>query len=120
MSSEDVANSVNAHPVFLRKLMAPLCASGIVEARKGRGGGYRLARSPERIPLCEVFEAVEPGGAIGDSPCRPNPKCRIGAGMRAAFAEAAKSANDGLLRGLAERTISDVMRRAERLGKRKD
>lgn len=117
LTSERLASSVNTNAAFLRRVMASLCQAGLVLAHEGRGGGYRLARAANRIPLCEVYEAVEPEGAIGQSPCAPNPRCKVGAGMRAAFAEAVKSANDGLLRGLAERTIEDVARRAEALGK---
>lgn len=117
-ASREVASSINTHPVFLRRVMAALCRAGIVEAREGRGGGYRLARPAERVSLSEVYEAVEPEGALGCSPCEPNAECPVGAGIRAAFEEAAQSGHDGLLRGLAERTVADVARRAVTLGKR--
>ena len=33
--------------------------SGLVQAVRGPGGGYRLARSPDAIRISEVLEAVE-------------------------------------------------------------
>lgn len=117
LTSELVASSVNTNPAFLRRLMSSLCQAGLVEAREGRGGGYRLTRSPERIRLRDVYEAVEPEGAIGASACEPSSTCPVGAGMREAFAEAARSANAALLGGLSG-TVADIARRAEKLGKK--
>lgn len=117
-ASREVATSINTHPVFLRRVMSALCRAGIVEAREGRGGGYRLARPAERVRLSDVYAAVEPEGPLGQSPCEPNAECPVGAGIRAAFEEAARSGEAGMLRGLAERTVADVARRAVSLGKR--
>src|SRR4051812_27386062 len=93
--SEHVAQSINTHPVFLRRLMKSLCEAGLVEAREGFGGGYRLTRPAREIFLDQVYRATEPSGPIPPSPSEPNATCRIGGGMRAAFAEAARSANEG-------------------------
>jgi Rrf2 family protein len=117
-SSDQVAKSIHTNPAFLRRVMAALGHAGIVEAREGRGGGYRLARPANRITLSEIYEAVEPEGAIAPSPCTPDARCRIGAGIVSAFEEIAKCANDGLLRGLATRTVADIARRAEQLGRK--
>ena len=111
--SEHVAQSINTHPVFLRRVMKSLCTAGLVEAREGFGGGYRLARPAGEIFLSEVYMATEPSGPIPPSPSEPNVACRIGGGMRVAFAEAARAANDALLQGLAKQTIADIAARAK-------
>jgi Rrf2 family protein len=49
-----MAGAVNAHAAFLRRIMAQLARAGIVEAREGRDGGYRLALPPEQITLADV------------------------------------------------------------------
>lgn len=113
-ASEFVARSINTHPVFLRRLMSTLCKAGLVSAREGRGGGYRLARPAQRIALSEVYAATEPEGAIAPSPCDPDARCPIGGGMRMAFAEAAREANQGLLKSLSRKTIADVAADARR------
>ncbi|WP_394837271.1 thioredoxin [Pendulispora rubella] len=111
--SEHVAQSINTHPVFLRRVMKSLCTAGLVEAREGFGGGYRLARPACEIALSEVYLATEPAGPIPPSPSEPNDACRIGGGMRVAFAEAARAANESLLEGLAKQTIADIAARAK-------
>jgi Rrf2 family protein len=111
-----VASSVNTHAVFLRRILGDLVAAGLVEAREGRTGGYRLARPAERITLADVYRAVEPDGPLAESPAAPNVRCPVGAGMRRAFAGAAAAAERGLLAALARRTVADLSRSAIRHG----
>ena len=44
---------------YLEQLFVKLRRSGLVEAVRGPGGGYRLARSPDTIRISEVLQAVE-------------------------------------------------------------
>ena len=115
--SEYLAGSVNTHAVFLRRVLRRLAEGGLIEAREGRGGGYRLARPAGRVTLAEVYRLVEPDGPLSPSPCEPNAQCPVGAGMRAAFAAAARSARAGVEQALAGQTIADVARTALKRGR---
>ncbi|HEX9857695.1 MAG TPA: Rrf2 family transcriptional regulator [Paracoccaceae bacterium] len=44
---------------YLEQLFVKLRRAGLVEAVRGPGGGYRLARSPDAIRISEIMEAVE-------------------------------------------------------------
>lgn len=44
---------------YLEQLFVKLRRAGLVEAVRGPGGGYRLARSQDSIRVSEVMEAVE-------------------------------------------------------------
>lgn len=44
---------------FLEQIFQRLRKAGLVAGRRGPGGGYVLTRSPEKISLREVIEAVE-------------------------------------------------------------
>jgi Rrf2 family protein len=44
---------------YLEQIFQRLRRGGLVEARRGPGGGYRLARSPAEITLRDVVEAME-------------------------------------------------------------
>lgn len=114
-----VASSVNTHAVFLRRILGELVAAGLVTAREGRAGGYRLARPAEAISLADVYRAVEQGGPLAPSPADPNLRCPVGAGMRQAFARTAGAATEGLLEALGRESVADLARRALRLGKRR-
>ena len=115
--SEYIAGSVNTHAVFLRRVLRQLASAGLIEAREGRGGGYRLARPAGTITLAEVYRAMEPAGPLAPSPCEPNGNCTVGAGMRAAFDATAAAARAGVEAALAAQTVADVARTALRRGK---
>jgi Rrf2 family iron-sulfur cluster assembly transcriptional regulator len=44
---------------YLEQLFVKLRRAGLVEAVRGPGGGYRLARSADQIRVSEVMEAVD-------------------------------------------------------------
>ena len=53
---------------YLEQIFQQLRRAGLVEAKRGPGGGYRLARAPEEVTLRMVIEAVDGplrGGARG-------------------------------------------------------
>lgn len=50
-------------PKFLRVLLGPLKAAGLVKVQRGPNGGCELARHPSRISALEVLEALE--GRLG-------------------------------------------------------
>jgi Rrf2 family transcriptional repressor of oqxAB len=57
-SSSAMAQDLKAHAVFLRRVLAQLVHANLIQAREGRDGGYRLARSADHITLAEVYQAV--------------------------------------------------------------
>jgi Rrf2 family protein len=118
LPSAYIASSVNTHAVFLRRILRDLVGAGLVVAREGRSGGYRLARPPARISLADVYRAVEPSGPLAPSPAEPNVRCPIGAGMRDAFADVSDVAARGILDALRRRSVEDLTRRALRSGRR--
>jgi Rrf2 family iron-sulfur cluster assembly transcriptional regulator len=44
---------------YLEQLFVKLRRAGLVEAARGPGGGYKLARSPDAIRVSEILEAVD-------------------------------------------------------------
>ncbi|MFZ1728435.1 MAG: Rrf2 family transcriptional regulator [Albidovulum sp.] len=44
---------------YLEQLFVKLRRAGLVESVRGPGGGYKLARIPEKIRVSEVLEAVD-------------------------------------------------------------
>ncbi len=58
-SSSELAGSTQVPEAFCEKLLQRLAQTGFVLAKRGRRGGYRLARSPEKIRVVEVIEQVD-------------------------------------------------------------
>lgn len=44
---------------FLEQIFARLRSAGLIQGKRGPGGGYVLTRAPESITLREILEAVE-------------------------------------------------------------
>ncbi len=44
---------------YLEKVAGKLKEEGLLESKEGVGGGYFLTRSPQKISLIEIIEAIE-------------------------------------------------------------
>ena len=44
---------------FLELILLDLKKAGMIESRRGAQGGYRLKRSPSKIPLGEIIRTVD-------------------------------------------------------------
>jgi Rrf2 family protein len=79
VTSATLARSINTNPVVVRRVLADLRRAGLVETRRGVGGGVVLARRPSRITLRTVWEALEGREELfGRHPSGPNPRCPVG------------------------------------------
>ncbi|MDE2038453.1 MAG: Rrf2 family transcriptional regulator [Elusimicrobia bacterium] len=56
---EDVAKSGKLPKNFLSKIFQDLAQAGLLESRRGRGGGYALARSADKIRLMEIIRSIQ-------------------------------------------------------------
>jgi Rrf2 family protein len=70
VSGADLAAATGVPPNYLAKVLRALGQAGLVDAIRGRGGGYRLARNPLEIRLIDVVEIFE-------GP-RTHPACLLG------------------------------------------
>lgn len=64
---EDLSEHERIPRKFLEAILLDLKHRGIVQSRKGRGGGYFLARKPNDITLGEVVRALD--GPLAAVPC---------------------------------------------------
>lgn len=59
MSLAEIAKRQDISLPYLEQLFVKLRRAGLVEAVRGPGGGYKLARSPAEIRVSEILSAVE-------------------------------------------------------------
>lgn len=59
LQSAEIAEAQGMSKKFLDAILAELRNSGFVFARKGRGGGYCLTRSPEEIMVGHVLRVLD-------------------------------------------------------------
>jgi Rrf2 family protein len=109
-SVNDLARAQELPAPMLEQLMLRLRRADLVEARRGRHGGYRLQRPAAAIPLAEILRAVEATHAA----MAPEPEGAAGAPLEEAAADRVTAAlerrlNQALERELARITLEDLL-----------
>ena len=92
---------------FLPQVLGDLSRAGIVEARLGRAGGYRLAKDPATISVLDVIEATE-GDTRRQTCVLTGLRCgesKVPCDVHVVFAEAQVA----ILTRLAETTVANVL-----------
>lgn len=59
VQSQDIARRLCLPRRYLEQVMQQLVRAGILRGVRGPRGGYRLARTPERITLLDVVQAID-------------------------------------------------------------
>lgn len=106
-SSNTMAQNLQAHAVFLRRVLIQLVRANLIQAREGRDGGYRLARSAEQITLAEVYQAVK----VRDSTCQSADADGVDARVTTLLEEIGAEAERHLLAILGQVTLASVLQR---------
>jgi len=108
-----LAEEIGAPTNYLGKLLQTLASRGMLESRKGAGGGFRLSRSPDRVSLFDVVDPIDPtsrweGCILGLRVCGEQRPCAVHHRWR--------ELRDSYLAMLKETTIADVVRNVEEQG----
>lgn len=110
--SEDLARCLGTNAVVVRQVLAGLREAGLVEATRGRGGGWSLRRELARITVRDVHRALgEPAMLVVGLRGR-GPGCRVEGAVNAALAQAAREAEASLRAQLDALTLADLAREA--------
>lgn len=70
-TNAEIAQATLIPAGYLAKLLQAMGRHGLVEGRRGLGGGFQLARDPDTVTILEVFAAV-------DSPLQRIERCPLG------------------------------------------
>ena len=101
---------------FLEQILNDLKSGGLVESRRGVGGGYRLAKKPEQISLAAIVRHIE--GALAPVSCvseRFYEKCSCPDESRCAIRAVMKEVREAIVR-IAERiTLAELCERSRDL-----
>ena len=103
-SVNEIAAAQQLPAPMLEQLLLQLRRAELVEARRGRMGGYRLRHPPAAIPVARVLEAV---GA------RIDLRADLQSGPRAVETKAVTSTSDAAASDAEQRVISGMARRLQ-------
>ena len=115
----EIAREQHISQKFLEAILLDLKNAGILNSKKGRGGGYYLIKSPDEVNIADVLRLFD--GAIALLPCVTHKyyerceECRDEAtcGIRDVFQEVRNETVNILKRS----TLSQIMAREEQLRK---
>ncbi len=65
-SVRDIAERTGLPQPYLEQILLALKGAGLVRSRRGVGGGYVLARTPDEISLADIVSAVDGPIVAGD------------------------------------------------------
>ncbi len=113
---QTISDQQNIPKRFLEQILNDLKSAGLVQSKRGVGGGYRLARRPEQITLAAVVRHIE--GALAPVSCVSEKfyeKCSCPDESRCAIRSVMKEVRDAIV-AIAERvTVAELCQRARKL-----
>ena len=82
VSARDIAKKLIIPKEFVSKILQSLTESGIVASRKGKHGGFYLAKDPAKIILIDIVAAIDGmdifnNCVLGFPNCDPNNPCPL-------------------------------------------
>lgn len=109
----EVSREVGQPKEFVSKMLQILTASGIVASRKGKNGGFFLAKKPADIKLIDIVEAIDglevfSNCVLGFPGCSKDSPCPVHDKWGKLRDEAYKMLSENTLEDLKDKTISKL------------
>ncbi|WP_211351762.1 Rrf2 family transcriptional regulator [Haloactinospora alba] len=109
LASAEIAESLESNPVVVRRVLGRLRDASLVFSVEGSGGGWRLARSPHGITLCDAYRAVEEGPMLSLHAHPPSSSCVVGRNIQGLLEAEFTAAEHAATERLAQTTIADML-----------
>lgn len=82
ISSDEIAKKLSIPKEFVSKILQSLTESGIINSRKGKSGGFSLAKDPSKIKLIDIVAAIDGlamfnSCVLGFPHCNPDHPCPL-------------------------------------------
>jgi Rrf2 family protein len=82
INSKQISKSLKVPKEFVSKVLQVLTESGIVDSKKGKGGGFYLGKDPNTIHLMEIVIAIDGMEifhkcVLGFPTCSPDNPCPV-------------------------------------------
>ncbi len=80
--SDIIANKLRIPKEFVSKILQSLTASGLIYSKKGKYGGFSLAKDPSKIKLIDIVTAIDgleifEKCVLGFPNCSPDTPCPV-------------------------------------------
>ncbi|MCX6149154.1 MAG: Rrf2 family transcriptional regulator [Ignavibacteriales bacterium] len=108
-----IAKALKIPKEFVSKILQSLREHGIIESKKGKAGGFSLAKSPTKIKLIEIVEAIDGLDVfntcvLGFPHCHPDHPCPLHNKWGKLRTEAYNMLSEETLDQFKEKTLSKI------------
>lgn len=110
LSSEVMADSANANPVQVRRVLGRFRQAGLVASKPGSGGGSHLLHDPATITLRDVWRIVQGENHVLGS-YEGDPDCPVGQRIQSWVTDIDRRARHAIENELATTTIAQLVDR---------
>lgn len=109
-SSKAIANSIEANPSVVRKLMADLRQAGLLVTQVGRAQPT-LAKEPTQINLLDVYQALRMDHHLLHVDPATNRRCPVGGAIQPVLTDYYQEIQEAAFKRMRAITLADVVRR---------
>jgi Rrf2 family transcriptional regulator, iron-sulfur cluster assembly transcription factor len=110
---DEIAKKLGIPKEFVSKILQSLTESGIIYSKKGKSGGFALAKNPNKIRLIDIVGAIDGldmfnSCVLGFPKCSPDHPCPLHSKWGDLRTKAYNMLNDETLDQLKDKTLSKV------------
>jgi Rrf2 family protein len=105
-----LAASVNTDRSFVRKSLSKLSEAGLVSTSRGKNGASKLARSPKKITMLNIYRASSAPPAFAVHKYHEKKICPISVGIKGCMTGILAKAQGSFEKTLAKITLADVVK----------
>ena len=111
--AEEIAVKLQIPKEFVSKILQNLTESGIVDSKKGKSGGFLLAKHPSKIRLIDIVAAIDGLDlfnkcVLGFPNCSPDKPCPVHNKWGELRTKAYNMLNDETLDKFKEKTLNKI------------
>jgi Rrf2 family protein len=112
--AEDIAKKLSIPKEFVSKILQSLTESGLIVSKKGKSGGFALAKDPKKIRLIDIVMAIDGldvfnSCVLGFPECSPDHPCPLHDKWGKLRTDAYNMLNDETIDHFKEKTINKVL-----------
>ena len=113
VKSEEISKKLNIPKEFISKILQSLTESGLVYSKKGKSGGFALAKAPNKIRLIDIVTAIDGMSmfnncVLGFPHCSPDHPCPLHEQWGELRTKAYNMLTDETLDQLKEKTLKKI------------
>jgi len=113
ISGKQLADMLHCPRRYLEPDLQALVSAGILESRRGAGGGYLIAINPQRISLSDILQCLSSGTGMGTTMGMDNDPCRL---QQEVVQPLILKMHKECLQNLANLTLATCLEKAEQSG----